>query len=87
MFASLTDVLHRYEAGDIGIHDRVRVYHQGEILETTVGRVVFNSHLPSSLPFMNQTFSKKLIQELLNTIFDTFGKEEMVKIADDIKNL
>ncbi|MCS6982774.1 MAG: DNA-directed RNA polymerase subunit beta' [Candidatus Absconditabacterales bacterium] len=87
LFASFADVLHRYEAGDIGIHDSVRVYHQGEILETTVGRVIFNSHLPASLPFMNQTFSKKPIQELLNTIFDMFGKEEMVRIADDIKNL
>jgi DNA-directed RNA polymerase subunit beta' len=35
-FASLQDVLDRFSLGDIFVHDRVRVYIQNQVIETTV---------------------------------------------------
>jgi len=56
-------------------------------MQTTVGRVIFNTILPEQLQFLNQQFGKKHLKKLLSKIFDECGMEETVKVADAIKNL
>ena len=61
--------------------------HNEEPLMTTVGRVVFNNALPEGLRFINETIKKKSLRGLLDRIFDDYGQEVAVQVADDIKNL
>jgi DNA-directed RNA polymerase subunit beta' len=37
-----------------------------EMIETTVGRVIFNMHLPVEMPYINGLLKKKGLQELVN---------------------
>jgi hypothetical protein len=49
---------------------------------------LFNSVLPESdISFINETINKKKLHNLLNRIFDEFGQEAAVKVADAIKDL
>jgi DNA-directed RNA polymerase subunit beta' len=59
----------------------------GKIVETTVGRVIFNAHMPAEIPFINGLLKKKGLQELVNYTFITFGNEKTVEILDNLKDL
>ena len=58
------------------------------IVETTVGRVVFNDRLSrEGLPFVNGTLKKKGLQSLVNFAHLRLGHDETVALLDDLKNL
>jgi len=85
VFGSLEDVVHKYYGGDLDLFDHVKVKWNDEWIETTVGRVIFNTILPQKLRFVNRRFAKKDLKKLLDQIYDEYGREETVRVADEIK--
>jgi len=57
------------------------------VINTTVGRVIFNDSIPAGLPFLNGTLKKKGLQSLVNYSHIRLGHEMTVKMLDDLKNL
>jgi DNA-directed RNA polymerase subunit beta' len=57
------------------------------VVNTTVGRVIFNDSIPSGLPFINGTLRKKGLQSLVNYSHIRLGHEMTVKMLDDLKTL
>ena len=57
------------------------------VINTTVGRVIFNDSIPAGLPFINGTLKKKGLQSLVNYSHIRLGHEMTVKMLDDLKNL
>jgi DNA-directed RNA polymerase subunit beta' len=57
------------------------------VINTTVGRVIFNDSIPDGLPFINGTLKKKGLQSLVNYCHLRLGHEMTVKMLDDLKNL
>ena len=47
-----------------------------QLVETTVGRVIFNMHLPDEIPFINGLLKKKGLQELVNYCFINYGNDQ-----------
>jgi DNA-directed RNA polymerase subunit beta' len=58
-----------------------------ELLETTVGRVLFNLQLPSTLRFVNEVMDKKALNELVARCYDKMGLEETAGLVDEIKRI
>jgi DNA-directed RNA polymerase subunit beta' len=58
-----------------------------EFVNTTIGRLVFNSILPRGLPFVNGLMKKKGLQQLVNYCYLQFGLDTTVLMLDDLKNL
>ncbi len=56
-------------------------------METTVGRVIFNMHMPEEIPFINGLLKKKGLQELVNFAFINFGNDMTVRLLDQLKDL
>jgi DNA-directed RNA polymerase subunit beta' len=56
-------------------------------LETTVGRVIFNSALPPELPFVNGQLKKGGLQNLVSFAYLRFGHEVTVRLLDALKNV
>src|SRR5205814_5281544 len=56
-------------------------------IETTVGRVIFNMHLPKEIPYINGLLKKKGLQALVNYAFLTYGNDLTVKLLDELKEL
>jgi DNA-directed RNA polymerase subunit beta' len=57
------------------------------LLQTTVGRVIFNDALPKGLPFINGTMKKKGLTNLVSFCHLRLGHDETVQILDRLKNL
>src|SRR6185436_14849991 len=51
---------------------------KGRTINTTVGRVIFNDHLPEEMPYVNGLMKKKGLQNLVNYCFLRFGHERTV---------
>ncbi|MCX6807440.1 MAG: DNA-directed RNA polymerase subunit beta', partial [Patescibacteria group bacterium] len=65
----------------------IKVRMDGQLIETTVGRLKFNDILPLELRFLNETVSKKVIKRLFMEIIEKCGRERLVKFTDDAKYL
>jgi DNA-directed RNA polymerase subunit beta' len=57
------------------------------LINTTVGRVLFNSILPPEIQFVNETLDKGGIKDLIANLYDVVGAEDITQIADDIKDI
>ncbi|MFN2456249.1 MAG: DNA-directed RNA polymerase subunit beta' [Pyrinomonadaceae bacterium] len=57
------------------------------VINTTVGRVIFNDSIPEGLPFINGTLKKKGLTSIVNFCHIRLGHEMTVKMLDDLKTL
>ena len=58
-----------------------------KIINTTVGRVIFNTSLPSVMPYVNGLLKKKGLQQVVQYCHLHFGLEHTVEMLDSLKNL
>ncbi|MFN3476207.1 MAG: DNA-directed RNA polymerase subunit beta', partial [Candidatus Methylomirabilales bacterium] len=87
LFANMEEVRIAYDAEEVGLLARIKLRYQGEILETTVGRVLFNEVLPESLRFVNQEMNKRELTRLISQCYYLLGNTETVKLLDNLKDL
>ena len=55
-------------------------------VRTTIGRVLFNSIIPESIGFLNRTFGKKQLGDLVFQCFKEAGLSATTRFLDDLKN-
>src|ERR687885_360208 len=81
----LIDLTQEHDTQDVmraTVQENVR-----RVINTTVGRVIFNDSIPEGLPFINGTLKKKGLQSIVNYCHIRLGHETTVKMLDDLKNL
>jgi DNA-directed RNA polymerase subunit beta' len=81
----LIDLTKQYDQQDI-VHAEI-TESKGELIETSVGRVVFNMSLPPEIPYINGLLKKKGLQELVNYAFINYGNDLTVQMLDSLKEL
>jgi len=95
-FYSAEEVTIAYEEKAIDLHAIIKVKvedvdENGEyfnhIIETTVGRVLFNEYVPRQAGYVNQLLTKKSLRTIITDVFNSSGNAITVKFLDDIKNL
>ncbi len=69
------------------IHEKIKVLIEGGIIETTPGRVLFNTIVPKKLGFQNYVLRKKRLAELVLECYKKIGLEATVQFLDNMKNL
>ena len=57
------------------------------VINTTVGRVLFNWILPKDVQFYNQMLDKGTIKNLIYDIYNLCGEKETTEVADRIKDI
>ncbi len=60
---------------------------RAKLIETTVGRVLFNQVVPEKMGFINQILTKKALREIIADILKKTDVPTTAKFLDDIKNL
>src|SRR5437667_3974084 len=58
-----------------------------QFINTTVGRVMLNDHLPEEMPYINGLMKKKGIGQVVNYCYLRFGLETTVRMLDEVKEL
>ena len=94
-FYNASEVLIAYNEKIVDLHAWVKVKtavrENGEIvnkmIETTVGRVLFNQHVPTEVGFVNALLTKKNLREIIGDILKITNIPKTVKFLDDIKQL
>jgi DNA-directed RNA polymerase subunit beta' len=87
LFADSEEVRIAYDNEDVDLQARIRLRWNGEFLETTVGRTLFNEVVPEALRFVNQELKKKEVTALVSRCMNLLGNEETVKFLDELKDL
>ncbi|MCX6031632.1 MAG: DNA-directed RNA polymerase subunit beta' [Chloroflexi bacterium] len=60
---------------------------QTGMVETTIGRVLFNASLPRPLQFVNEVMDKKKLNDFVGVCYELMGPQATSEVVDEIKRL
>ncbi|WP_288217682.1 DNA-directed RNA polymerase subunit beta' [uncultured Fusobacterium sp.] len=86
MFSNIDQALTAYNNGVIETHAIIKVRINGEMVETTPGRLMFNELLPDVDKQYHETFGKKQLKKLIAKLYDEHGFAETAELINKIKN-
>src|SRR4029078_1626775 len=96
IFYNTEEVIIAYNEAKVDLHAYIKVKTnirindgllEHKLIETTVGRVVFNQHVPAEVGFVNALLTKKNLREIIGDIIEITNIPKTVKFLDDIKQL
>ncbi|HRY63156.1 MAG TPA: DNA-directed RNA polymerase subunit beta', partial [Patescibacteria group bacterium] len=88
IFSNEVEARQAYEAKIIGLQDKVKIRFKKEgMVETSVGRIIFNQIVPTEIGFVNKQMDKTGLKNLVRTVLETFGTAKAVEFLDKIKDL
>ncbi len=101
VFGDIDEVLLAYQLKQVQVHTKIKLRvktifnDQNErlkqpevrIIDTTVGRAIFNDVLPESMRFTNIPLDKGGVRDLIADIYDLDGQEITTQVADNIKDI
>jgi DNA-directed RNA polymerase subunit beta' len=87
-FRDSDETIMAYHNGAVSLHSRVKVrMPDNQLVETTVGRVIFNEAIPEELGFINQVVDKKLLSKIVDGCYRRLGFAKTTALLDGIKKL
>ena len=86
-FNSTESAVFAHETETVSLRETVKVKIEGDFIETTIGRILWNDIIPDELGFRNIQFTKATIEDLVSECYGTFGKEVTTVVLDDIKDI
>ncbi len=96
IFYSADEVIIAYNEKVVDLHAWIKVKAntrnadgllEHKLIETTVGRVIFNQHVPAEVGFVNALLTKKNLREIIGDIIRITNVPKTAKFLDDIKQL
>lgn len=69
------------------IHELIKLRTENGIIETTPGRVIFNTIVPKEMGFQNYSLPKKRMSDLVMECYKKLGLEVTVRFLDKLKAL
>jgi DNA-directed RNA polymerase subunit beta' len=84
-FFSMDEVLIAHQSGAVDLHAKIKLRYEGELIHTTVGRVLFNSIIPEALRYKNDVMDNKGLRNLVAECFEVQGLEKTIQFLDDLK--
>ncbi|NCD17133.1 MAG: DNA-directed RNA polymerase subunit beta' [Actinobacteria bacterium] len=101
-YSSVAEAIMAFDAGELDLAARIKVritdlvpplgsgiaVEPGEavILETTLGRTLFNDTLPVDYPYVNETVDKKGLSVIVNDLAERYPKVEVAESLDALKS-
>ena len=95
VFYNLDEVVIAYNENAVDLHAGIKVRatirEKGQLVKklvnTTVGRVLFNQHVPQEVGYVNALLTKKSLREIIGDIIKLTNVPITAKFLDDIKTL
>ena len=101
IFGNLDEVELSYDLDQVEVHTHIRLltktWYDDEdnrlpeaeqrIIDTTVGRVLFNRILPEEIQFVNRTLEKGGLKDLVADVYEVCGESTTPEVADRIKDI
>ena len=95
IFYSPEEVRIAFNEGRVDLHAiikvKVNVKEEGQLvnklIETTVGRVLFNERVPEGYGYINKLLTKKALRDIISDVLKVTGNAVAAQFLDDIKSL
>jgi len=95
IFYSPEEVNIAYNEGQVDLHalikvkvnDRVDGEFVNHLVETSVGRVIFNQYVPEEVGYINEILTKKSLRDIIGRVLKLAGTAKTADFLDAIKNL
>jgi DNA-directed RNA polymerase subunit beta' len=97
VFADIDEVMLAYSLGKVDIHACIKLLNPYstprkdniplELIETTVGRALFNDILPDEIRYVNETLAKGGLKKLVARCYQKMGQEITADVVDKIKDI
>ncbi len=91
IFSGVSEAIMAYEYGFVDLQKKIKVINpkakKRELIETSIGRIIFNTSLPADYPYLNKTINSKTLKELISNLVGKYSNEEIEVILDRIKDL
>ena len=86
-FPNPNSVVQAYENGFIHLQARIKVRLNGEMVDTTTGRIILYEVMPDEIPFqsINRLIKKKDLEALIDQSYRIAGNVKTVKMLDGLK--
>jgi DNA-directed RNA polymerase subunit beta' len=100
VFSSPNEVLLAYSLGKVDTHARIKVKlpptrrlktdgepaKSGALIDTTVGRVVFNEMLPKGMPYYNIPMRSSELAKVISDCYQVLGRSKTIELLDDMNH-
>ncbi len=86
-FVSEDEAILAYQLNKIKLQQKVQVRIGKELIETTMGRILFNRVLPEQMRFINAPIKGFTIRDIILKATETLSREETIELIDRIKNV
>jgi DNA-directed RNA polymerase subunit beta' len=87
IFADTDEAILAYQQRVVNLHDPIRVHVNGDSVDTTIGRVLFNDILPREVGFINEALDKKRLETLVADCHRLLGPYRTAIFLDDLKEI
>ena len=101
VFADMREVEMAYHLGQLEVHTKIKVRvttwyddegsrldeQEERLIDTTVGRVLFNLVLAPEIQFVNDVFDKGAVKDLIGEILELTDESTTTMVADQIKDI
>jgi DNA-directed RNA polymerase subunit beta' len=85
VFGSSSEVIIAYNSKQIGLHTKIKVRWNKQMIETTVGRVIFNQIVPTEMGYINELLTKNRLRQIIGQTFRKAGLAKTVEFLDNMK--
>jgi len=85
-FSSANEAILAHETGVIDLRAQIKVLVDNQLVETSLGRIIFNKTLPDGFPFQNDLMNSKKIKDFARQIIEDYDNATATKTLDAIKN-
>ena len=95
-YTGLNEAIMAYDKGEVALQAKINVRIEGELVSTSVGRLIFNEKLPSELRYygeeagqkvLGQVMNKKELGKLVARCYKAFGATRTAEVIDEVKRL
>lgn len=86
-FNNINEATMAYQAKVIDLRACIKLRNNDQIIDTSVGRMLFNEILPDEMEYVNDTLNKSKLQRIMAIVFATYGQEVTAVLVDDVKDL
>ena len=86
-FTNLEEIHYALDGGWLDLRAKISVLYNEKIIETTPGRMIFNTAMPKGYNFVNRVLGDKETNKIISDVYDTFGPAATVVMLDEIKKL
>ena len=83
--SSATEAISLYDREELKLREKIKVILDGALVETCVGRIMFNEITPKGFRFINEQINKKGMAKISAEILEKYGNVQATQFLDEVE--